>query len=425
MEKKVSSIAIKTEFNHSYLVVDNNTDFSELYLVKMLLNNKMKNLLNCKEIFLEDKSQLYFDITNKKSILKEFETKTMSFDEIYDLFQQLSQTFIYVSSYLLKQDYFLLDPQYMFYDLETKELSLLYLPFKLLDETNMCMDIQTVRKYYRLADFILEKTNHKDEHAVNIAYQFYKMSKEDFFCISSFIDYIEKERIMKEASNIKPCVIEEKELNDDIVQENTIPQKKLVNYKIWILPVCMGLCSILSIVAYIIVKDIFLYSNYLFYISIILGLFTLIKCFYNITVLYRVHMDKQMELSMKESLEKSSVDDYWSNNEETVFFDDYQQEMLSQYTLHWQENNQKKNFILSQFPILIGKMEGEVDCLFSDSSISRIHAKIIKKDNVIKLQDMNSTNGTFLNGVRIYPGEEIAIQRNDEIQFGKLIVSIV
>ena len=41
------------------------------------------------------------------------------------------------------------------------------------------------------------------------------------------------------------------------------------------------------------------------------------------------------------------------------------------------------------------------------------------------MQDLDSTNGTFVNGRRLASGEEVVIKRNDEIQFGKIIVNVV
>ena len=419
------SIEIKTEFGHSYLVVDNIVASSESYLVKMMLNNKIENLLCCKENYLEDKSQLFYEITNKKSLLKEYETKTMAFEEIYNFFQQLSQVFTNVSAYLLRQDYFLLNPLYMYLDLETKELNLLYIPFQLNNDSDMNLEIKTVGKYYKLADFILEKINHRDEYAVNIAYQFYKMSKEDYFSISSFINYIEKERVIKESVNNKQRVVVENEIKKDVVIEKTLPQIKTINIKIWVLPACLGVFSLLSIIIYTLVSQYTLYALYLFFLSIILALLSFTKCIYNLVCIYKSHTEKQLELSMRDSLESVSVDDYWDNNEETMYFDKNQEQTISEYTLNWKENGKQQKYIFLHFPITIGKLEGEVDCQLIDTSISRIHAKISKKENVIKLQDLDSTNGTFVNGVRLYPGEEITIQRKDEIQFGKLTTTVV
>ena len=44
-----------------------------------------------------------------------------------------------------------------------------------------------------MSDFILEKIEHKEEHAVSIAYQFYRMSKEKLFSMIGFCSIIEKE----------------------------------------------------------------------------------------------------------------------------------------------------------------------------------------------------------------------------------------
>lgn len=419
------SIVIKIEFGHSYLVVDNFVTLGESYLLKMMLNNKIENLLCCKENYLEDKSQLFYEISNKKSLLKEYETKTMAFEEIYNLFQQLSQVFTNVSAYLLKQEYFLLDPQYMFLDLETKELNLLYIPFQLNHDSDMTLVTKTVGRYYKLADFILEKTNHRDEYAVNIAYQFYKMSKEDYFSISSFINYIEKERVIKDSINNKQSVVVENEIKKDDVIEKALPRIKTKNIKKWIIPSCLGVFSILSITIYALVRQYTYYASYLFFLSIILALLSLTKCVHNLVCIYRLHAENQLELSMRDSLQSASVEDYWNNNEETMYFDENEEQPISEYTLNWKENGKHEKYIFTHFPITIGKLEGEVDCQLNDTSISRIHAKIIKKENVIKLQDLDSTNGTFVNGVRLYPGEEITIQRKDEIQFGKLTTTVV
>jgi pSer/pThr/pTyr-binding forkhead associated (FHA) protein len=39
--------------------------------------------------------------------------------------------------------------------------------------------------------------------------------------------------------------------------------------------------------------------------------------------------------------------------------------------------------------------------------------------------DMNSTNGTWLNGMRLKQGEIIEIEKNDEILIGKVRVIVV
>ena len=46
---------------------------------------------------------------------------------------------------------------------------------------------------HTIADFFLEHIDHGQEQAVNLAYEFYKLSKADYFVLSSFLPFLEKE----------------------------------------------------------------------------------------------------------------------------------------------------------------------------------------------------------------------------------------
>lgn len=74
-------------------------------------------------------------------------------------------------------------------------------------------------------------------------------------------------------------------------------------------------------------------------------------------------------------------------------------------------------------PILtIGKKRGEVDVMLDDASVSRIHARITAEKENFYLEDMNSTNGTFKNGLRLQPYEKRKLEEEDEIKCGKVSV---
>ena len=103
---------------------------------------------------------------------------------------------------------------------------------------------------------------------------------------------------------------------------------------------------------------------------------------------------------------------------DTVFIDTGRQHI--QYKLYALDKKNKKHIELTRFPYTIGKMAGCVDCVLTDDSISRLHARIERIDEKILLTDMNSTNGTFKNGLRMEPSETVEIEIGDEIRFGKL-----
>jgi pSer/pThr/pTyr-binding forkhead associated (FHA) protein len=70
--------------------------------------------------------------------------------------------------------------------------------------------------------------------------------------------------------------------------------------------------------------------------------------------------------------------------------------------------------------VTIGR-DSEADIQIDNISVSRIHAKIIEGPNYYLLQDLNSTNGTFVNGKRV---EQKYIKDDDEIVIGKHTIMV-
>ena len=71
------------------------------------------------------------------------------------------------------------------------------------------------------------------------------------------------------------------------------------------------------------------------------------------------------------------------------------------------------------------KIKEDVDLCIWDISVSRIHCRFVKKEDKICIMDLNSTNGTFLNGLALKNGEVLEIEKNDEILLGKVKLNVV
>lgn len=56
--------------------------------------------------------------------------------------------------------------------------------------------------------------------------------------------------------------------------------------------------------------------------------------------------------------------------------------------------------------------------------VSRRHATIKQQDHALFLQDLGSTNGTRLNGGQLKPGQLYRLRHGDEIEVGKIKLSI-
>jgi hypothetical protein len=67
--------------------------------------------------------------------------------------------------------------------------------------------------------------------------------------------------------------------------------------------------------------------------------------------------------------------------------------------------------------ISIGRGRKENDYRLSGSQISRIHARVYKRDENLYLRDAGSTNGTFVNSVRLTGEDEVKLNRGDVVAF--------
>ncbi len=68
------------------------------------------------------------------------------------------------------------------------------------------------------------------------------------------------------------------------------------------------------------------------------------------------------------------------------------------------------------FPFLIGKNKSICDYCPDDAGVSRLHLKITDDDDEYFVTDLNSTNGTYINGRLLGPDETCSIKPGDEIR---------
>lgn len=56
--------------------------------------------------------------------------------------------------------------------------------------------------------------------------------------------------------------------------------------------------------------------------------------------------------------------------------------------------------------------------------VSRLHAQIFYRDNHYYLKDLGSTNGTWVNNIKIDPSEEVRLANEDSVRLGHLMIQI-
>ena len=426
MQQILQEAVVRREFDHSYLLIKVEMSQMESYPFLMITQNNINGLLACRLRYMEDEPYYSYDISSKRPLTQEYLDRKLQFVEIKELFYHISTILKGSEEFLLEKEGFLLSPEYIYKDLETEEVFCLYLPCEQ-EGVN-----EEKGRYRELADYLLDKADHKDEHAVNCVYQFYKMSKEPYFSFEAFLSFLEKEELMfqaekkrrgerKQIEGKENPHSENKGMELEISQENYLEKTEKESDRSkagWLPVIIMAAMGLLLFFLYLFVPYLRYYALYLLLPGISLMVMALILAVRKAYGIYQKNKEPDWILPKEEVTVEEYFDDILDN--ETVYFED---EFC--YHLKWKEGHFSKEFYLREFPVTVGKMKGNVGLYMEDASISRLHACFKQQGKEIVLQDLDSTNGTYVNGKRLAPGEIIVINRSDEIQFGKIIVNVV
>lgn len=60
----------------------------------------------------------------------------------------------------------------------------------------------------------------------------------------------------------------------------------------------------------------------------------------------------------------------------------------------------------------------------SDKGVSRRHAKLERKDDLIMISDLGSANGTYIHRQIVGVGEERIVRDGDELMLGRLVINV-
>jgi pSer/pThr/pTyr-binding forkhead associated (FHA) protein len=64
------------------------------------------------------------------------------------------------------------------------------------------------------------------------------------------------------------------------------------------------------------------------------------------------------------------------------------------------------------------------DIQVKEKSVSRKHVKIIKRENSYFIEDLNSKNGTFIQGTQIHPGKVFTLEEGTPVAIGNVVICV-
>lgn len=466
------------DYKHNYLILKCESGETEgNYQYRMLASGKIERILKCSVRNINGAAYFYYDISSKVTLENLYRGKKITYEKVKDLFYQLNGIYHSLGQFFMEERGLLIKPENIYYDLTTGQYFGLYYPGtdegveniyeSLMDFLIDHMDVgnqQLTDIVYRLYEMSDEKCFSAadalplfEEEAENVsadsciiaeaaaadaadrnAADNHALTNEDIEEWGEYPSYL------REYAGEKETVEREK---TKAVQNTPFRRKNIMFYA------CFAVLSLGGIGA-----ALWIYMQYELtqqeFMMVVCCAAVMGLCFLFSLAQTILSFIKNKENDLKDEALKADIEDEFRDVRpavlegvlqknmdlpaqrrhyaelpahvdeaemaygETVFLDVRKQKR--EFKLYALDKKNKKHIELTQFPFTIGKMAGCVDCVLADDSISRLHARIEKQDDKIFLTDMNSTNGTYKNGLRMEPSQTIEIEPGDEIRFGKL-----
>ncbi|MCM1049820.1 MAG: FHA domain-containing protein [Clostridiales bacterium] len=449
------------DYKHNYMILKcDEANAGESYRYSMLACNKIDGIVKCSVRNVNSETYLYYDISSKVTLETLYQGKKMSYEQVRDFFSQMDMIYRNLGQFFMEESGLLLRQDCIFYDFTSKKFFGLYYP---------AADTSGDNRYEPLMDFLLNHTDTGNQKLADIIYQVYEMAESKFFSITdalalfdepqdvsavpmavdtkTFVENNFAEKNIEEigAINEEAAVITETDCKNSHskpeTKVSTENKKNTIYYSIFAV---VSICGIGAVC--------WIYNNYeltpreTLLIICCMAVMGLCLVFSALQVILAGRKGKKKENEEQRLLrdiedefreekpvdlqnvidknmntyvyEKYTLENKSVASTETVFMDSGIREI--EYKLYAMDNKNKRHIELTKFPFTIGKMAGCVDCVLTDASVSRVHARIEKQDGKVFLTDMNSMNGTYKNGLRMEPSETLEIEPGDEIRFGKL-----
>lgn len=164
-------VRYRREWNHNYMIMDASEHWDG-YECRMLAGNQIEGLLPFRLRHGEAGPEFYYEITSKQPLSRVYEKRKVSGRDLRQILTALLAAVSRMQEYLLTEDQILLDPEYIYADPDSLGLELCLLPGYSGDWPSALS---------LLLQFLLERADHGDRDGVILAYNLYQESlKENY-----------------------------------------------------------------------------------------------------------------------------------------------------------------------------------------------------------------------------------------------------
>ncbi|MBE5851530.1 MAG: FHA domain-containing protein [Lachnospiraceae bacterium] len=394
------------------------------FLENMIIKNDIPYFLQVEKRCLNGEDFLYYKITGKQTIQTLWSERQIAKEFFEALLESLKAAIENAQDYFLPVAKICLQPDKIFWNYDKKKAEFVYLP-----------EYEGDADWTGLADFFIDRIDYSDERLVDLAQQFYEQVENKQLTLDTFwmkedaAPYFAEmeENVYKEdiqttqdemyrsqscrEEYINENINSDNEMNDELEEHRRKPDFRIWQIVLWVVSV------LVTIVITCLSGKIYLPGAC---IMIALSAFLLGKSIYR-----NKKEDEERERERKE-MNQAMLNGEWEgeeaetgtlawDNEKTVYMDLSE---TKQRKLYGTGAYKKYRFELSELPCTIGKDKNLVTHVIEEQTISRMHARFFEEEGMVWIQDLNSTNGTYQNGMRLRPNQKIPVEAEDELIFG-------
>lgn len=414
------------DYRHNYLIIKDNGCLSEnVYQRKMMTENKINGLLQSSEKHINGELLLYFEITSRQSLQSYFGGRSIGMEFLKKFFVQLKMVNDMLQKYLLDGSCIVLLPEYVFLDVGTEDMYFLYYPDP--EEGSLA----------ELMNFFMAGIDNEDMEAVETVYKIADLIQKEQFVLDEVLEWFQDDRAdCTDKSNLYvDCMKEENSWEKEAMQNDSKEDEwnSENNYQKEDQKKSKKVTKIIPLIIFVIVgAGVLIYVMYSYQLSYLEKIYLTagwgIIAFLLIGAAVWYFMPEIMKRK-KERVPDEIGKNYGfvpTNEADRSQGADIGNTVFIPWTescenkLYGADRKNKYHIDLGKLPLTVGKLAGMVDMIIDEQSISRMHARFSRIGNRIYITDLNSTNGTFRNGMRLEPNASELIEPGDEIRLGKL-----
>ena len=443
----------KKKLNQEYVLFSGGAVPIDTYAVQMVIHCLLSGILPCR-LYTMDEQQIWScEYTGKISLLEYCRNKDLSGTDLQWIGRGILSNLKELQEYLLEEKRLLLGAEDIYIDMNDQKVWNCYVPFSERNVWNGLLD---------LSQFFLGHLDQKDSAAVKIGYGLFRYLNQDRCNLDELWAIFNGETMkidmndsgedeLSEELKIESCG-NEKEV---LFQKNELKATAVSKEKKWSLKKAV-LCTFpfviaLFLVIYLIWNEWYLAS--LLKILIIGMIGVCLICGVVLVRKWKVYLIKENPLEHQtmdtETIEKDREQDkydrqeamYQSWKESDLQKEDIVQPVIEETTHtgeivleernNGRESNEsvwgrlmhidtKEELLLTENPTVIGKLAEVSQLLIQSPYVSRVHARIWIKDGDVYAEDLNSKNGTYVNGVRIEKQKPVRVNLQDELAFANM-----